>query len=122
MLTYPYNYSKRDIMNTPIDLKRECTNEFILLGLLYFATKHGLNLGRMQMVKLLWKFKDLTQDKLKLQAYYTEPYKDKHGRFNKEIYYQVNNLRLADFIKTSGLSAADQLMNTWTCTVIGIAH
>lgn len=83
-------------------LKEEHTNEFVLLGLFYFAQKYGCELGRMQTAKLLWKFKDLVQKKLGLQAYYTEAYKDKHGRFNKEFYNQLNNLKTADFIETFG--------------------
>ncbi len=83
-------------------LKEEYTNEFIVLGLFYFAQKYGFELDRMKTVKLLWKFKDLVQGKLGLQAYYTEAYKDKHGRFNKEIYTQLNDLKVADFITTTG--------------------
>ena len=87
----------------PKELKEEYTNEFILLGLFYFATKHNLmSLGRMQTVKLLAKFKELAQGKLGLQAYYMEFYKDKHGDFNKEFYNQINNLRTAGFIEFSG--------------------
>jgi len=89
-------------------LKEEYTNEFVLLGLFYFAQKYGCEFGRLQTIKLLWKFKDLVQKKLKLQAYYTEAYKDKHGRFNKEFYDQLNNLKAADFIKTSGTSPFEQ--------------
>jgi len=84
------------------ELKEEYTNEFILLGLFYFAKKYGYDFGRMQTDKLLWKFKDLIQRELSLQAYYVEPYKDKHGRFNKEFYNQLNNLKTADFIETAG--------------------
>lgn len=83
-------------------LKEEYTNEFILLGLFYFAQKYGCELGRMQTMKLIWKFKGLVQNKLGLQAYYTEAYKDKHGKFNKEFYDQLNNLKTADFIETFG--------------------
>lgn len=84
------------------ELKEEYTSEFILLGLFYFAKKYGYDLGRMQTGKLLWKFKSLIQKELGLQAYYTEPYKDKHGRFNKELYPQLNDLKTADFIQTIG--------------------
>lgn len=84
------------------ELKQEYTNEFIVLGLFYFAQKYGFELGRMKTVKLLWKFKDLVQKNLGLQTYYTEAYKDKHGRFSKDIYAQLNDLKVADFITTSG--------------------
>jgi len=87
----------------PKELKEEYTNEFVLLGLFYFAQKYKCELGRMQTTQLLWKFKDLVQKKLGLQAYYTEAYKDKHGRFNKEFYDQLNNLKTADFIETFGV-------------------
>lgn len=86
----------------PKELKEEYTNEFVLLGLFYFAKKYGYDLGRMQTVKLLWKFKSLVQKELGLQAYYTEPYKDKYGKFNKELYPQLNDLKVADFIQTIG--------------------
>lgn len=85
------------------ELKEEYTNEFILLGLFYFAQKCGYEFGRMQTAKLLWKFKDLVQKQLKLQTYYAEAYKDKHGRFNKEFYNQINNLKTADFIESFGV-------------------
>ena len=84
------------------ELKEEYTNEFVLLGLFYFAKKYGYGLGRMQTVKLLWKFKSSVQKELGLQTYYTEPYKDKHGRFNKKLYPQLNDLKVADFIQTIG--------------------
>lgn len=94
----------------PKELKEEYTDEFVLLGLFYFAKKYGYNLGRMQTAKLLWKFKSLIQQKLGLQAYYTEPYKDKHGRFNKEIYPQLNDLKTADFIQTLGSSPLEKFI------------
>lgn len=84
------------------ELREEYTNELVLLGLFYFAQKYGCRLGRMQTAKLLWKFKDLIQKQLKLQAYYTEAYKDKHGRFNKEFYNQIDNLKTADFVESFG--------------------
>ncbi len=89
-------------------LKEEYTNEFVLLGLFYFAQKCEYELGRMQTVKVLWKFKSLVQKKLGLQAYYTEAYKDKHGKFNKEFYDQLNNLKTADFIETFGASPLEK--------------
>lgn len=94
----------------PKELKEEYTSEFILLGLFYFAKKYGYSLGRMQTVKLLWKFKSLIQKELGLQAYYTEPYKDKHGRFNKELYPQLNDLKTADFIQTVGNSPLEKFV------------
>ena len=87
----------------PKELKEEYTNEFVLLSLFYLAQKYGCELGRMQTTKLLWKFKDLVQKQLQLQTYYAEPYKDKHGRFNKEFYNQINNLKTADFIESFGV-------------------
>lgn len=93
-----------------IELKKEYTSEFVLLGLFYFAKKYGYDLGRMQTVKLLWKFKSLIQKELGLQAYYTEPYKDKHGRFNKELYPQLNDLKTADFIQTIGSSPLEKFV------------
>jgi len=92
----------------PKELKEEYTNEFVLLGLFYFGQRYGAELGRMQTAKLLWKFKDLVQKKLGLQAYYTEAYKDKHGRFSKEFYDQLNNLKTADFIESSGTPPYEQ--------------
>lgn len=78
------------------------------MGLFYFCKKYGQKLGRKQTIKLLWKFKEITQEKLSLMSYYTEAYKDKHGRFNKEFYDQLNNLKTADYIVTTGIEPLEK--------------
>jgi len=100
--------SPKNLKKPSKELKEEYTNEFVLLGLFYFAQRYGHELGRKQTMKLLWKFKDLTQQKLGLASYYTEAYKDKCGRFNKEFYDQLNNLKTADFIETSGIKPLEK--------------
>lgn len=104
--------SKKIKKHLPKELKKECTNEFILLSLFYFTQKYKHELGRMQTVKLLWKFKDLSQDKSRLQAYYSEAYKGKHGRFNKRIYRQITNLKKAGFVESRGMSPLERFKIT----------
>jgi hypothetical protein len=84
------------------ELKKNYTNEFILLGILACAKKHGYKFQRMQIMKLLQKFKSAIQENLEFEAYHCEFVKDKHGDFCGDVYDQLTSLKQSDFIASEG--------------------
>lgn len=94
--------SSQNIKSPTQKLKEDYTNEFILLGLFYFADKYKYEMGIGKTAKILSKFKQQTQKNDKLQAYHKEFYRDLDGEFTKYIYPELEDLRVAGFISTLG--------------------
>ncbi len=106
------NKSEQKINNIPLEVRKDCTDEFMLLGILYFANKYGYKFQRMQMMKLLQKFKHRAQEDFGLEYYHKEFVKDRHGDFNSCIYVQLSNLKQADFITSVGNEPYEQFYAT----------
>ncbi len=100
------------INELPIEEREKCTDEFILLGILAMANKHGHELQRMQIMKILQKFKQKAQDDLNLEAYHQEFYKAKHGEYTSEVYCQLTNLKRSDFINSIGSEPLEKYSST----------
>jgi len=100
------------VNKVPEEVKKEYTNEFILLAILSYAKKLNYKLGRMQLVKILQKFKQRIQEELAIQAYHNPLFKDKHGDFNPVIYKELTSLKKADFIKTVGAPPFEKFVPT----------
>ena len=100
-------------MNTVSEIvKKNFTNEYILLGILMLAVKQGCSLQRMQIMKILQKVKMSVQDNLQLEAYHNEFVKEKHGDFDPNIYEYLTDLKQADLITSEGVEPLEHFIAT----------
>lgn len=94
--------STGEISPPQLEQKKDSTDEFILLGILSLAYKKGLELERLQIMKILRNFKAKAQECFKFEAYHKEFVREKHGDFTSCFYDQMSNLKKADFITSTG--------------------
>ena len=104
--------AEKQFNKIPEELKKDYTDQYVLLGVLATAKKHGHQLQRMQIMKILQKVKKTLQDDFELQAYHKEFVKDKHGDFAPTVYDQLTDLKQSDFIASVGTEPYEKFYST----------
>lgn len=96
----------------PLEARKEATDEFILLSILVYAKKHGYKLQRMQLMKILQRVKERSQNDLDMEIYHKEFVKNTYGDFCRPVYNQLTNLKQADFITSIGQEPEEKFYST----------
>lgn len=106
------NETKARINDLPLEERKRCTDEYVLLGVLSYAKNRNYNFQRMQIMKILQKLKERIQEELKIEAYHQEFCKGKHGDLDLNVYKYLTNLKRADFITSNGCEPYEKFVVT----------